>query len=94
MLRARKVTTVTIPRAPIVALNDRQIKEFLYLRTRSEVQASVERSTDFQAWTSGTDVTYVGETHLLDGTAEVTWRSVHPIGDTPTEFLRLKITKP
>jgi hypothetical protein len=49
---------------------------------------------DLATWTSGTDVAYFSETHLFDGTAEITWRSTHPIGETGREFLRLKITKP
>jgi hypothetical protein len=72
---------------------------FLTLRFRRNLAAddiiySVERSLDLQAWTGGTDVAYVSETHLLDGTAEFTWRSTHPIGEMAREFLRLRITKP
>lgn len=72
---------------------------FLTLKFRRNLAAddivyTVERSVDFATWTSGPDVSYVGEMHLLDGTAEVTWRSTHPIGETSREFLRLKLTKP
>jgi hypothetical protein len=59
-----------------------------------DVHYSVERSIDLATWTSGADVEYVGETHLLDGTSEVTWRSTHPLGETPREFLRLKLARP
>ena len=29
-----------------------------------------------------------------DGTATYRWRSTHPLGETPREFLRLQITRP
>jgi hypothetical protein len=72
---------------------------FLTLRFRRNLAADdiiygVERSADLATWTSGTDIAYVSETHLFDGTAEITWRSTHPITENPKEFLRLKITRP
>jgi hypothetical protein len=72
---------------------------FLTLQFRRNLAAddiiyTVERSTDMLTWTSGGDVVYVTETNLLDGTSEFTWRSTHPIGETPREFLRLRLTKP
>jgi len=54
----------------------------------------VERSIDLLTWTSGSDVAYVSESPLGDGTANYVWRSTHPRGETPREFLRLKVTKP
>jgi len=72
---------------------------FLTIRFRKNLAAddivySVERSVDMQTWTSGSNVAYVSETHLMDGTAEYIWRSTHPIGETSREFLRVKTTKP
>jgi hypothetical protein len=72
---------------------------FLTLQFRRNLAAddivyTVERSLDLATWSGGADVENAGETHLLDGTAEITWRSTHPVGETTREFLRLRVTRP
>ena len=59
-----------------------------------DTTVTVQRSTDLATWTSGLDVDYVSEAHNADGTTTYGWRSTHPLGATPSEFLRLRITKP
>lgn len=72
---------------------------FLTLTFRRNLAAddttvTVERSTDLATWTSIPDVVFAGETHNPDATATYLWRSTHPLGETPREFLRLRITNP
>ncbi len=72
---------------------------FLMLSFRRNLAAddttvTVQRSVDLATWTSGDDVALVSEAHNADGTATYIWRSTHPIGATPREFLRLYVTKP
>ena len=72
---------------------------FLNLTFRRNLAAddtvvTVQRSTDLFNWTSGSDVTYVSEIHLSDGTAIYTWRSTHPLTENAKEFLRLQVLKP
>ncbi|HET6409498.1 MAG TPA: CotH kinase family protein, partial [Chthoniobacteraceae bacterium] len=59
-----------------------------------DIVYNVERSLDMQTWTGGAEVEQIGETHLLDGTSEYTWRSTHPIGESPREFLRVRLNRP
>ena len=72
---------------------------FLGLNFRRNLSAddttvTVQRSTDLTTWTSGTDVILQSESNNGDGTSTYVWRSTHPLGETRSEYLRLKISKP
>jgi hypothetical protein len=84
------------PIVPPVISND---GSFLTLTFRRNLAAddtvcTVQRSVDLENWTSGNDVTYVDEVHQSDGTTSYTWRSTHPLTESPREFLRVQVTKP
>lgn len=75
---------------------------FLYITFRRNLAADdvtyiVERSTNLTnpaSWSSAaTDVTLDSETHNADGTAIYVWRSLHPFGESPQEYLRLRVVK-
>ena len=56
---------------------------------------TVQRSTDLSTWTSGSDVAFVSETPLGDGSSTCVWRSAYPLlPANPQEYLRLQVTRP
>jgi hypothetical protein len=86
----------TGPVLPPVLSDDGSFLTIQFTRNLAAEDAfvTVQRSVDLTNWTTFNDVTYVNDARLPDGTAVYTWRSTHPLGEVPTEFLRLQISKP
>jgi hypothetical protein len=69
---------------------------FTYRRSDAAdgVAYRVELSTTLGIWSSAPDaVTYVGTSNNGDGTSTITWRATEPIGSTPGQFMRLRVTR-